>query len=140
MGTSAAQPRRSPRTSPWGAEVAGALDTGRPVAIDFGFPFPGGFPVARDFIAMGFELWWFDGDWTASWQSFVAREQKLALAGEPAHPATLDDFYRYMGQVATHRAESAKLYADRHLDVILPGPKHVPYAERFASIQVYPRG
>jgi hypothetical protein len=106
-----------------------AAGTSPNVVLDWAIP-AGAISLATNVIAQGFEAWWFSGDRKTTREVFLAR---------PDHPATFAMYVNYMNGVDKYWPMYESLFADRRLDVLLPGPWHMPVEERLERIQAYPR-
>jgi hypothetical protein len=79
---------------------------------------------------LGFETWWFDGDRETGLEVFRGRE---------GHPANINHYTNYMNGIARYWSEYQRLFEDRYLEVLQPGPTFMPHEKRLDTILAYPR-
>ena len=108
-----------------------AAATSPDVVLDWAIP-ARAIPIAEEVIARGFEAWWFAGDRKTTREVFLARD-------DPEHPARLEHYTRYMNEVDEFWPMYQSLFDDRYLEVLRPGPWHMPNEERLAHIEAYSR-
>lgn len=104
------------------ADIERARRTSDNVVIDWGFSVRM-LDSVRSLIASGVEQWWFDGDRDAALQAFLART---------GHPGTRAAWDVQLRNIEEHWDEFAVTFDGRMLDVVAPGPVHLPNEERWS--------
>lgn len=118
----------------WSGEaVLSALEKFPNVVLDYAIPVDSIQGVAY-LATRGFEVWWFSGDPITTREVFLERAVR-----EPDHPATIVHYERYVGGVEANWPLYQSLFGDRFIEVLRPGPWHMPNEERLAIIQSYAR-
>jgi hypothetical protein len=97
-------------------QIQSAVAESSNVVLDWSVP-PAGIPQVELVQRWGFETWWFDGDRETGREVFLARRD---------HPATIADYRRYMDGIEQYWPRYQRLFDDRHLDVLQPGPTFMP--------------
>jgi len=105
-------------------DACAAAATKTDVVLDWAIP-AHALPRAHAVAAHGFEVWWFDGDRRTTLNVFLARV-------DPTNPARIEHYYAYMNSVDAYWLGYRALFGDRYLDVLRPGPWHMPNEARLA--------
>ncbi|MHB8190477.1 MAG: hypothetical protein ACYDHP_08710 [Ferrimicrobium sp.] len=105
-------------------DIVKARETSEDVVIDYGFPL-GQLEWVRSLIASSVKPWWFDGDRDAALQAFLARRD---------HLATIAEWNTQLRQIVEHWKELETTFAGRILNVVSPGPVHMPNEQRWELI------
>ena len=102
--------------------LSGLRKAGRPVAIDWGFPV-NSLEAVRLLKQGGFVPWWFDGDRRAAQEAFTRRGT-----------VSLQAFRMQMAAIELHWVDIKKIIESNAIDVVLPGPKHLPPERIFEEV------